>query len=211
MSLVKVLSRVNQIEKKSFLKIFDKYYGECRSNSPKIDQILAEGSNILKKAEDTSIAHFVDLIRDGFLCYDSKMKFSNIQLDAIVEIFVRDGNQNMSKDWFFKLYKKELQSLKQQIKRVNLEIKKESAGLPLEKKKDYQIYQACVKTAYVNEREQNRSGYFLSRVYRFAYFGSPAGDISRRRTGKPIWGCSPGEARCGRYHCRIKRSRGCFA
>ncbi len=40
MNLIKVLSRVNQIEKISFLKILDKYSEENREKNPKIDKNL---------------------------------------------------------------------------------------------------------------------------------------------------------------------------
>ncbi|MCG8532899.1 MAG: hypothetical protein MI749_19890, partial [Desulfovibrionales bacterium] len=55
--------------------------------------------------------------------------------------------------------KKELKSLNMQVKKLNSEIKKEKSELDPEKKRDYQIYQACVKTAYVNDREKNREEY----------------------------------------------------
>ena len=50
MNLIKVLSRVNQIEKISFLKILDKFSDENREKNPKIDKILADSDNVLKKS-----------------------------------------------------------------------------------------------------------------------------------------------------------------
>ena len=111
MNLIKVLSRVNQIEKISFLKILDKYCEESRVKNPKIDKILTESDNVLKKAEDSSIVHLFTLLREDYRKYlEGKIIFSNLQLDVIVEIFVRDGNQLMSKEWFSKLYKKKISS-----------------------------------------------------------------------------------------------------
>ena len=56
MDLIKVLGKVNQIEKIAFLKILDKYSDESRDKNPKIDKILSESDNVLKKAEDSNIA-----------------------------------------------------------------------------------------------------------------------------------------------------------
>jgi hypothetical protein len=157
MNLIKILSRVNQIEKISFLKILDKYCEESRVKNPKIDKILTESDNVLKKAEDSSIVHLFNLLREDYKKHlELKIIFSNLQLDVIVEIFVRDGNQMMSKEWFSKLYKKKLSSLNKQIKIISSEIKKENSDISHEKKRDYIIYNKCVTTAYKNDIELNR-------------------------------------------------------
>ena len=157
MNLIKVLSRVNQIEKISFLKILDKFCEENREKNPRIDKILTESDNILKKAEDSNIVHLFSLLRDDYMKHlETGIIFSNLQLDVIVEIFVRDGNQMMSKDWFSKLYKKSLSSLRKHIRQINSEIKKDKTDLSPERRKDYKIYMACVKTAYTNDIQNNR-------------------------------------------------------
>ncbi len=157
MNLIKVLSRVNQIEKISFLKILDKYCEESRIKNPKIDKILTESDNVLKKVEDSSIVHLFTLLREEYRKHlAEKIIFSNLQLDVIVEIFVRDGNQIMTKEWFSKLYKTGLSSLNKHIKSINSEINKEKIDISAEKKRDYIIYKNCVKTAYTNDVEINR-------------------------------------------------------
>ncbi|WDP84738.1 MAG: hypothetical protein HUN05_05915 [Desulfobacter sp.] len=157
MNLIKILSKVNQIEKISFLKILDKFCEENRDKNPKIDKILTESDNMLKKAEDSSIVQLFSLLRDEYMKHlETGIIFSNHQLDIVVEIFVRDGNQMMSKDWFSKLYKQSLSSLKKHIKRITSEIAKEKSELGPEKRRDYKIYQSCVKTAFTNDIQNNR-------------------------------------------------------
>jgi len=84
------------------------------------------------------------------------IKFSNFQIELIVEIFIRDGNQIMSRDWFNKLYKKSISSLKSHIKKIEKEMKNEKSSLPSERKRDYMIFKNCVDTAYKNDIENNR-------------------------------------------------------
>lgn len=109
MKLLKVLSKVNQIEKISFLKILDKYSEAQRDKNPKIDKILSESDNVLKKAVNSNIVELFYLLRNEYSDHlDYGIRYSNYQLDLVVEIFTRDGNQMMSRDWFQKLYKKSI-------------------------------------------------------------------------------------------------------
>lgn len=157
MNLINVLGRVNQIEKISFLKILDKYCEENRDKNPKINEILTESDNVLKKVEDSNIVQLFTLLRDDYRKHlESKIIFSNLQLDVIVEIFIRDGNQMMTKEWFTMLYKKALSSLNARIKSINEGIEKEKSDIDDEKKRDYIIYKNCVETAYCNDVEINR-------------------------------------------------------
>ena len=157
MNLIKVLSRVNQIEKISFLKILDKYSEENRDKNPQVDKILSDSDNVLKKAEDTNIVQLFNLLRGDYTNHlQNGIKFSNFQLELIVEIFVRDGNQMMSRDWFNKLYKKALKKLNNRIKEIQDIIEKEKSELSPDRKRDYVIFQNCVNTAYTNDKEINR-------------------------------------------------------
>lgn len=157
MNLINVLARVNQIEKISFLKILDKYCEENRNENPKINEILTESDNVLKKVEDSNIVQLFALLRDEYRKHlESKIIFSNLQLDVVVEIFVRDGNQMMTKEWFAGLYKNALSSLNARIESINEAIEREKSDISEEKKRDYIIYKKCVKTAYCNDVEINR-------------------------------------------------------
>ncbi len=56
MNLIKVLSKVNQIEKISFLKILDSYSEDNREKNPKIDKILSDiaAQHMPAKEEDNN-------------------------------------------------------------------------------------------------------------------------------------------------------------
>ena len=148
MNLIKVLSKVNQIEKISFLKILDKYSDKNRDNNPQVDKILSDSDNVLKKADDVIIVKLFNLLRDDYIEHlQYGIKFSNFQLELIVEIFVRDGNQIMSRDWFDKLYRKSLKKLNGRIKEIKDIIEKEKGDLSADRIRDYVIFRNCVNTA----------------------------------------------------------------
>ncbi|MCK5162766.1 MAG: hypothetical protein KAQ72_03565 [Desulfobacula sp.] len=157
MNLIKVLSKVNQIEKISFLKILDKYSEDNREKNPKIDKILSDSDNVLKKAEDSNIVQLFNLLRDEYTEHlKHGIRFSNFQIELVVEIFIRDGNQIMSRDWFDRLYKKSLKNLNNQIKSIKTQIGKDKTDISSERKRDYIIFKNCVNTAYNNDIENNR-------------------------------------------------------
>ncbi len=157
MNLIKVIQRVNQIEKISFLKILDKFTADSREKNPKIDKILTDSDNVLKKAENANIVQLFNLLREEYTSHLSHgIKFSNYQLELVVEIFIRDGNQMMSRDWFDKLYKKELKNLSKHIKVINNQITNDKTDISPERKRDYIIFKNCVTTAYTNDIEINR-------------------------------------------------------
>jgi hypothetical protein len=157
MNLIKVLSRVNQIEKISFLKILDKFSDENREKNPKIDKILADTDNVLRKAENANIVKLFNLLRDEYTGHlRHGIRYSNYQLELVIGIFVRDGNQMMSRDWFNRLYKKALKDLNNQIKTITNQIEKDNTDIDSDRKRDYVIFQNCVKTAYTNDIELNR-------------------------------------------------------
>jgi len=157
MKLLKVLSKVNQIEKIAFLKILDKYSEKLREKNPKIDRILSESDNVLKKVGDSNIVELFYLLRSKYTDHlDCGLRYSNYQLDLVAGIFTRDGNQMMSRDWFQKLYKKSISNLKKQTKEVQAQIESDNSILSPERKRDYIIFQSCVKTAYNNDVQRNR-------------------------------------------------------
>lgn len=157
MNLIKVLSRVNQIEKISFLKILDKYSEENRAKNPQIDKILSDSDNVLKKVEDGNIVQLFNLLRDDYTNHlKNGIKFSKFRLELVVEIFVRDGNQMMSRDWFDKLYKKSLKKLNDRIREIKAIIENGKSDVSPERKRDYVIFKNCVNTAFTNDKEINR-------------------------------------------------------
>jgi hypothetical protein len=157
MKLLKVLSRVNQIEKISFLKILDSFCAESRKITPQVDQILTQSANQLKNVDDAIIVKLFNLLEDKYASHiENRIKFSNFQLDILIEIFVRDGNQMMSREWFNKLYNQAVANLKSNIKTILPQIDKENGDLSPQRKRDYTIYRDCVRTAYENDLTINR-------------------------------------------------------
>jgi len=157
MNLLKILSKVNQIEKISFLKILDGFCTESRKITPQVDQILSQGANQLKNVDDANIVKLFNLLNEKYSAHlKKKIKFSNYQLDIIIEIFVRDGNQMMSREWFYKLYNQAVANLKSHITTISSQIDKEKCELSSQRKRDYFVYQNCVKTAYENDLAVNR-------------------------------------------------------
>ncbi len=157
MKLLKVLSRINQIEKISFLKILDTFCAESRKITPQVDQILTQSANQLKNVDDANIVKLFNLLKDRYASHiEKRIKFSNYQLDIIIEIFVRDGNQMMSREWFNKLHNQAVANLKSNIKTILLQIDKENGDLSPQRKRDYTIYRDCVRTAYENDLTINR-------------------------------------------------------
>jgi len=155
--LLKILSRVNQIEKIAFLKILDSFCAECRKITPQVDQILTQSANQLKNVDDANIVKLFNLLKDKYASHiEKRIKFSNYQLDIIVEIVVRDGNQVMSREWFNKLYNQALTDLRSNIKAIMSQIDKDNGDLSPQRKRDYTIYRNCVKTAYENDLTINR-------------------------------------------------------
>jgi hypothetical protein len=157
MKLLKVLSNVNQIEKISFLKILEGFCAESRKITPQIDQILTQSANQLKNVDDANIVKLFNLLQDKYSTHlENRIKFSNFQIDIIVEIFVRDGNQMMSREWFHKLYNQAVSNLRSRIKTISSQIKKDNGDLSPQRKRDYTIYQNCVRSAYENDLVLNR-------------------------------------------------------
>jgi len=157
MNLLKVLSKVNQIEKISFLKILDSFCVESRKITPQVDQILTQSANQLKNVDDENIVKLFNLLKDKYASHIEKsIKFSDYQLDIIIEIFVRDGNQIMSREWFNKLYTQAVADLKSNIKTILSQMDKENGDLSQQRKRDYIIYRNCVRIAYENDLIKNR-------------------------------------------------------
>jgi len=157
MRLIKVLDIVNQIEKSSFLKILDGFCIELRKSKSQIDKILSQGEGQLKNVDDNNIVNLFNLLTEQYKTYLlEKIKFSDYQLDTLVDILIRDGNSIMSRDWFLKLYNKEILKLEFNIKNFSLQLKKENGDLDEQRKRDYQIYKNCVQTGFENDLIQNR-------------------------------------------------------
>ena len=78
------------------------------------------------------------------------------QLDILIDIISRDGNSIMKQDWFSRLYEIEIKKLKKKVNELKNTITNEKSDLTENRKRDYIIYQSCVKTAYFNDISHNR-------------------------------------------------------
>lgn len=157
MKLNKVLDMVNQIEKSSFLKILDGLCVEFKKTNPEIDKILSEGEGQLKNVDNNNIVNLFELLKDKYSeCLQAKIKYSDYQLDVIVDILSRDGNAIMSREWLLALYNKEISKLKSNIQNFSSLLTKEKDEIDPIRKRDYLIFQNCVKTGYENDLLINR-------------------------------------------------------
>lgn len=160
MRLIKVLDIVNQIEKSSFLKILDGFCLDLRKEKPKIDKILAEGAGEIKKVDDTNIVDLFNLLSDQYYAHlEERIQFSDYHLDILVDVLIRDGNSIMSREWFSRLYNDQLSKLRTNIKTFSSQLTQEKSDISPERKRDYLIYQTCVKTGYENDLLRNREEY----------------------------------------------------
>ena len=157
MKLLKVLGKVNQIEKISFLKILDGLCVECRKMSPKVNDILLQGENQLKNVDNENVVNLFNLLKDKYIVeLNNRLDYSDCQLDLVVEVIIRDGNTIMSREWFSKLYSNEISKLRSKTKTFSAELQKEKSNLDPYRKRDYLIYQSCLERAYKNDIERGR-------------------------------------------------------
>jgi len=157
MRLIDVLDTINQIEKSAFLKILDGFCSDLRKSKPKIDKILSKGDGQLKNVDDENIVQLFVLLSIRYKKHlQEKIKFSDYQLDILVDILIRDGNSMMSREWFLELYNKEHAKLESNIKNFKRLLENGDGDLEEQRKRDYQIYKNCVQTAYVNDLIRNQ-------------------------------------------------------
>lgn len=157
MKLESVLDRLGSIEKNSFIKVVDNIIGNEPKNSKKIEQILSSADKGLKSADSENIKRVFDLINEEFYqCLKSEFQEANSQLDILIDIITRDGNCIMKLDWFSRLYETEIKKIKARVKEMENTISDPKSDLSEERKRDYQIYKACLNTAYKNDIDNNR-------------------------------------------------------
>lgn len=157
MRLIGILDQVNQIEKISFLKILDNICTDIREEKPQIDKILSEGDDKLKNIDNISLVNLFQLLSSKYSDYiNERIKFSDYQLDILVDILIRDGNSIMTREWFSELYNNEITKLKKNIKSFSNKMEYDNNDLDPSRKRDYVIFKECVKTAYENDLIRNR-------------------------------------------------------
>lgn len=157
MKLEKILDNLGSLEKNAFIKIIDGIIAKQPKNIKEINKILLTSDKGLKSIDSQNIAKIFHLINDEFASViKNEFVDSSSQLDILIDIVSRDGNNIMSQDWFSRLYENEIKSLKKKIKALQSSISNEKSEISTERKRDYRIYHSCVKTAYSNDIANNR-------------------------------------------------------
>ena len=157
MKLEKILDRINSLEKNSFLKIIDNIISNEPKNLKEIEKILLDNDKNLKNVDNINIAKVFELIKDEFAeLIKSEFVDTTSQLDIIIDIIIRDGNNLIKQDWFARLYEKEIKSIKKKISELKKELENDKSDIDELRRRDYDIYKACVKTAYFNDNVNNR-------------------------------------------------------
>lgn len=157
MKLEKILNNINSFEKNSFLKIIDTLIASKPKNAKAIESILSDSSKDLKSVDSINIVKVFNLLEEEFTSY-VKCEFlkTSSQLDVLIDMISKDGCCIIKQDWFSRLYDKQLSTLKAKLKSFQDEIDNEKSEISAERKRDYKIYKACLKTAYFNDEKNNQ-------------------------------------------------------
>ncbi len=157
MKLETILDNLNSFEKNAFLKIIDSLILEKPKKSKEIDKILNDASGDLKAMDSLNISKVFDLLKEEFTVYlKGEFLTSTSQIDILSDIIIRDGNCIMKQDWLSRLYENELKSLKKKIALFESEIASDKPSFDAGRHRDYDIYKACVLTAYTNDALNNQ-------------------------------------------------------
>ncbi|MDM8159917.1 hypothetical protein QUH73_08835 [Labilibaculum sp. K2S] len=157
MKLEKILENVNSLEKNSFLKIIDNIKSGSPKNSKEIDKILSDISYDLKNADSINLAKVFNLIENEFAeTVNAEFVNTTSQLDILIDIIIKDGNGILRQDWFAHLYEIEIAKIKKRTQILKSQLESDKSEIDDKRKRDYNIYKACVATAYNNDAENNR-------------------------------------------------------
>ena len=157
MKLLAVLNSVNQIEKTSFLRILDGFCGDLRGCHKQVDAILVEQDQPLKHVDNENLVALFSLMSERYTEHlTDAIQFSDHHIDMVVDILIRDGNALMSRDWFSRLYEQHFNSARKSITAFGKLVEQGGADLDPERRRDYLIYQSCVRTGYENDLLANR-------------------------------------------------------
>jgi hypothetical protein len=157
MKLEKILDNINSLEKNSFLKIIDGIKSSNPKNSKEIDRILSESSTDLKSVDSINISKVFNLIKNEFAeTIRAEFLSTTSQLDILIDIIIKDGNCVLKQNWLAKLYERELDTIRKGTLQLKKQLESEKSDIAESRKRDYEIYKACVETAYRNDMLNNR-------------------------------------------------------
>jgi hypothetical protein len=157
MKLEKILDKLGSLEKNSFIKVIDNIISKNPENSKEIDKILSSADKGLKSVDSQNISKIFSLTQNEFFNYlKSEFQDTSSQLDILIDIIIRDGNCIMKQDWFSRLYDNEIKHLKSRLKQLKSDLDNDKSELSESRKRDYKVYNSCLKTAYNNDLANNR-------------------------------------------------------
>jgi len=157
MKLEKILDNLNSFEKNSFLKIIDNIYSNNPKNKIAIDKILSDNSKDLKTIDSINISKVFSLVEEEYYTHLSS-EFVEItsQLDIVTDILTKDGHCIAKIDWFARLYENELTQLNIKLKEFNRSLNDLNSDVEPSRRRDYDIYKACIIEAYQNDQNNNQ-------------------------------------------------------
>lgn len=158
MKLEKILENLNTLEKNAFIKVIDGIISNGTKNDKQIEKIISDCENSdLKSLDHKVISNIFDLIQGEFAeLIRAEFLNTSSQLDILIDIIIKDGNCIMKQDWFSQLYDLELKNLKKKISVLKKQIEGTVEGVDESRLRDYNIYRACLDTAYNNDLLNNR-------------------------------------------------------
>ena len=127
----KILDKLGSIEKNAFIKVIDNIISKQPTEHKEIDCILSSVDHKgLKSVDNQNISKIFALTKQEFLGYiQDEFQNTASQLDILVDILIRDGNCILSRDWFSRLYEKELKTIKTKVKTLQTAIKNDKSDL----------------------------------------------------------------------------------
>jgi len=156
MKLELILDKLNSFEKNSFLKIINDIVADNPKNIKAIDKIFSDTSRDLKNIDNINVAKVFNNIQNEFVNYiTTEFVNTSSQLDILTDIIIRDGNCIMKHDWFSRLYDNELKHLDKKVRALAKSFNNDKSDIDKKRERDYRVYKACLRTAYINDDEIN--------------------------------------------------------
>ena len=157
MKLEKILNKMGSLEKNSFIKTIDQIISDEPKHAKQIEKILNEADKGLKSADNAVIVEIFGLIQEEYRAHVLEaFQEPQSQIDVLIDIIIRDGNCIMNRDWFSRLYEKEINKITSKVAKLEKQIDAEKSELSSKKKRDLKIYKNCLETAYHNDIANNR-------------------------------------------------------
>ncbi len=144
MKLLKIVNICNQLEINPFYKV--------------LNEIISQIDEKIELEKKTDAEHFVKAFNHPTInrIYKERLQYAlrnSLILDLVTDIFIKDGNCIMSRDWFKELFQLEIKELQSSI--ADFKILFNGEGNPFDsgsqRIRDYNIFRECVKTAFTND------------------------------------------------------------